>query len=182
MNIKIVPQKREFGCAKAVIKTAIKTKYGMDISIKDPRSYINGIGTLSFLGMANGTLHSYHIPAKFVKKTNVKMDEIQQWIVQEKIMIVLFISRENYPHYAVISGKDDKSIFIANTHGALIERFDLYEFIERFYMNPRYIDGIQWKKGRHHPFRDRLIRWSIKLAKLLGFVKSGTMYVLEEKT
>ena len=182
MNVTIVPQKREFGCAKAVIKTVVKTRYAMDITIKNPWSYIKDIGTLRFLNMANGALRENNLDARFVKKTNVKSEEIQKLLDDNALMIVLFISRENYPHYAVIAGQDEKSIFIANTHGALIERFDLSEFIERFYMNPRYVEGIQWKKGQHHPVRDRLIRWGMRLAKSLGFIKPGTIYLLEEKT
>ncbi len=180
--IVIVPQKREFGCAKAVVKTIVKTRYGKDIAIKNPWSYIKSIGTLNFLGMANSALRQNAINARFVKKTNVKTEELHKWLDEDKLMIVLFISRENYPHYAVLAGKDEKSLFIANTHGVVIERFDVAEFVERFYMNLRYIEGIQWKKGHHHPVRDRLIRWGMYLAKMFNIVRPGTVYILEEKT
>lgn len=180
MNICIVSQEREFGCAKAVIQTVVKTVYDKNIVIKT-WFHIDGLGTWNFLGMANYALRQNKIPARFVKKTNVKMEEIQQWIAQEKMMVVLFISNENYPHYAVIAGKDEKSIFIANTHGEITERFDLSEFIERFYMNLRYIEGIQWKKSQHHPIRNRLIRWGMYLTKMFGFVKPGTIYILEKR-
>ncbi len=180
--IVIVPQKREFGCAKAVIKTVIKTRYDKDIVIKNPWSYIKSIGTLNFIGMGNSALRQNKINAQFIKKTGVKHQEIQQWLREEKFMIVLFISRENYPHYAVLAGEDDASIFVANTHGAIKERFALTEFIERFYLNTRYIEKIEWKKGHYHPFRDRIIRWGMYLAKVFGIVKPGTLYLLEEKT
>src|SRR5574344_1582798 len=172
--IAIVPQEKKFACANAVIQTAVKTRYNKDIVIKDSWSYINGIGTLNFLGMANSTLRQNAIDARFVKKTNVKTEELYQWLNEDKIIIVLFISRENYPHYAVLAGKDEKSIFIANAHGATIERFDVTEFIERFYMNLRYIEGIEWKKGHYNPFRDRIVRWGMYLAKVFGIVKPGT--------
>lgn len=181
-SISIVPQKREFGCAKAVIKTIVKTRYDKDIVIKNPWLYIKGIGTLNFIGMANSALRQNAIDAYFIKKTNVKTEELHQWLNEDRLMIVLFISRENYPHYAVIAGKDEKSIFIANTHGAVVERFDLPEFIERFYLNTRYIEKIEWKKGHHHPFRDRIVRWGMYLAKILGIVKPGTVYLLVEKS
>lgn len=180
LPITIVPQKREFGCAKAVIKTVVKTRYHQDISIKNPWFYIKSLGTLRFLDMANSALRQNNIAACFVKKTHVKTEEIRQWLNEDKLMIVLFISRENYPHYAVLAGKDDVSIFIANTHGAIVERFALPEFIERLYLNPRYIEKIEWKKGQYHPVRDRIVRIGIRLGKILGIIKPGTIYMLVE--
>lgn len=180
LDIKIVPQKREFGCAKAVIKTIIKTKYDLEIIIKDPLLYIKSFGSLSFLSMANATIREYKLPGRFVKKTNVTFAEIQQWLGQERLMVVLFISNENYPHYAVLAGSEDEKIIIANTHGAIFETFGITEFIERFYLNPRYVNNIEWMRGEKHPHMDRIVRWGIKLGKALGFVKSGTIYMYQE--
>ena len=180
LAIKIVPQKREFGCAKAVIKTIIKTKYDLEIVIKDPFLYIKSLGSLSFLSMANTALREHKIPGRFVKKTNVTFAEIQQWLAQERLMVILFISNENYPHYAILAGSEGEEIIVANTHGAIFETFGVIEFIERFYLNPRYINNIEWMKGEKHPYMDRIVRWGIKLSKALGFVKSGTLYMYQE--
>lgn len=181
LPITIVPQKREFGCAKAVIKTIIKTKYGLEVAIKDPLLYIKSLGSLSFLAMANAALKENKLPGCFVKKTNVTFAEIQQWLAQERLMVVLFISNENYPHYAVLAGSEGEEIIVANTHGAIFERFAVVEFIERFYLNPRYVNNIEWMRGEKHPHMDRIVRWGIKLGKALGFVKSGTLYMYQEQ-
>jgi len=180
LPIKIVPQKREFGCAKAVIKTIIKTKYDLEVQIKDPLLYVKSLGSLSFLSMANTTLREQKLPGRFVKKTNVKFDEIQQWLSEQKLIVVLFISNENYPHYAILAGSEDEKIIIANTHGAIFETFAITEFIERFYLNLRYVNNIEWMRGEKHPTMDRIVRWGIKLGKALGIVKSGTIYMYQE--
>lgn len=177
----IVPQKREFGCAKAVIKTIVKTRYGRNIAIRNPWFYIKSLGTLRILSMANDALHQNRINARFVKKTGVKSEELQQWLNEDKLMIVLFISRENYPHYTILADMNTKTVTIANTHGAKFEKYPNTEFIERFYLNTRYIERIEWMKGQYHPVRDRIIRLGIRLAKVFGIIKSGTVYVLEEK-
>lgn len=180
LPITIVPQRREFGCAKAVIKTIIKTRWGLDVRIKDPLLYIKSLGTLHFLGMANDALRQNKLPGRFVKRTNVKFEEFTRLLDAGRLMIVLFISNENYPHYAVPCDRDDEYVFIANTHGAVIEKYLITEFIERLYLNTRYIDKIQWKRGQYHPIRDRFIRWSIRLSKVLGILKPGTVYILAD--
>ena len=92
----------------------------------------------------------------------------------------MFISNENYPHYVIISDIEDEEIIIANTHGAILERFIITEFIERFYLNPRYVNNIEWMRGEKHIHMDRIVRWGIKLGKTFNFVKSGTVYVYLE--
>ena len=130
--------------------------------------------------MANAALRKHKLPGCFVKKTNVKFEEIQQWLLEEKLIVVLFISNENYPHYVIISDIEDEEIIIANTHGAILERFIITEFIERFYLNPRYVNNIEWMRGEKHIHMDRIVRWGIKLGKTFNFVKSGTVYVYLE--
>jgi hypothetical protein len=180
LQIKIVPQKREFGCAKAVINTIIKTKYGKEVEIKDPFLHIGDLGTLRFLSMANDVLREHALKGRFVKKTNVKCREMGKWLSEEKLMIVLFISRENYPHYAVVAGVEEEKITIANTHGAKLEKFHTTEFIERFYLNTRYIESIQWMKGQTNHIMDRIVRYGIRFAKIFGIIKPGTIYILDE--
>jgi len=182
LPIKIVPQKREFGCAKAVIKTVIKTKYGMEVPIKDPLLYIQSLGTLSFLGIANDALRENKLPGHFIKKTNVKFEELKQWVAEGKLMIILLISRENYPHYVVLADIQEDEVIIANTHGAVFEKFSTTKFIERWYLNTRYIEQIEWMKGQSNPFMDRIVRWGIKLGKTFGFVQPGSVYILEDRT
>ncbi len=180
LDIDIVPQKREFGCAKAVIKTLIKTKNGREIRIKDPLLYIKSLGTLNFLGLANDTFKELNLPYRMRKKTNVTTRELRDWVEKGKLMVVIFISKENYPHYAVIAGVDNESVLIANTHSAQIERFPLSEFIERWYLNPRYVNHIQWMHGQDNPFVDRIVQWGIKVSKLLFLLRPGTIYILDE--
>jgi len=67
-SIVIVPQKREFDCAQAVIKTVVKTHYDKDIVIKSSWSYIKNIGTINFLGIANSALRQNAMNARLHKE------------------------------------------------------------------------------------------------------------------
>lgn len=178
LTIEIVPQRGEFGCAKAVIQTAIKTKYKKEVTVKDPPLCFKSLGTMSFLSMANGALRENKLPGYFTKKTNVKFEELMEWIIEEKLMIVLFISRKNYPHFVVLAKANEEKVEVANPHG-FFEEFHPSEFKERFHLSPRYMNYIEWMKGERHPIMDRIVRWGIRLGKAFGFVKSGTIYVLE---
>lgn len=178
-RIQIVPQKREFGCAKAVIKTIIKTKFELEIEIQDSFWYFKSLGTLNFLSMANDVFRENKLPGRFIKKTNVKFEEITRWMESEMIIVILFISRENYPHYALLASVDEDQVIIANPQGAIFEGFNTPEFIERFYLNPRYVNHIQWKKGKYHPIRDKCIRWGVRLGKSFGIIRPATVYILE---
>lgn len=179
LPIQIVPQRGEFGCAKAVIKTVMKTKFGLEVDFKDPFLYFKSLGTLNFLSMANDALRQNTLSGRFIKKTNVKFEEIEKWLSEETLMVILFISRENYPHFVVLADINEDVVTVANTHGATFDEFLVSEFIERFYLNPRYVDHIQWMRGKYSPIMDRIVRWGIRIGKALSCVKPGTVYILD---
>ena len=181
LDIKIVPQKNEFGCAKAVMKTIIKTIYGREVeSLKDHFLSIKSLGTISFLGLANDALREHGLSGHMIKRANSTTKELRCWIEQKKLMVVIFISKANYPHYAIVADIDDDFICIANTQGAKIEKFPLTEFVERWYLNPRYVNHIQWMYEQENPVFDRMVRWGIKLSKLLYILRPGTVFILEQ--
>ncbi len=180
LNVRIVLQWDLFGCAKAAIKTAVKTKWDRDIDMSDHRLYIKKLWTLHFLAMANAALKKNKIKGRFVRKTYVRIDEIQSRLAEKKVMIALFISWNKYPHYAVLVGMDEKKIFIADTYSGKIKDLPVADFVERFNFHIGHIKQIEWMKWEHYPFMNRFSNRSIRIAKFLGILKPGTVYILEE--